>query len=292
MTQLRIHVEAAIDFPEEEIDFLSDGIIENKTIKILTDLKKIQQKAEQGCLLREGMNVAIVGQPNAGKSSLLNALSGKESAIVTDIAGTTRDTLKEEINIDGMPLHIIDTAGLRESECKVEKIGIQRAWDVIKNADQILMVVDENKKEDQTSKKIDQQLIKQFPESVDITIIHNKIDKLNQDKKWFKNKHYTEIFLSAKKSSGINFLKEHLKQCMGYQSAGEGNFMARRRHLEAIDKTIKFVEKGLTQLQEYSAGELLAEELRLGQESLSEITGEFTSDDLLGRIFTSFCIGK
>ncbi len=292
LIQLRIYVEAAIDFPEEEIDFLSDGKVEKDTQNILTDLNAILKKAQQGCLIREGMTVAIAGQPNAGKSSLLNALSGKESAIVTDIAGTTRDVLKEEINIDGMPLHIIDTAGLRESDCEVEKIGIKRAWDVIENADQILMVVDESCIDDPQQQIVNEQLMAQFPESIDITIIHNKIDLADKIPSINHSEHQTEIYLSAKQNAGIELLKDHLKQCMGYQSTGEGTFMARRRHLEAIQKAIHNVENGLQQLQEYSAGELLAEELRLAQNALSEITGEFTSDDLLGRIFTSFCIGK
>ncbi len=292
LIQLRIYVEAAIDFPEEEIDFLSDGKVEKDTQNILTDLNAILKKAQQGCLIREGMTVAIAGQPNAGKSSLLNALSGKESAIVTDIAGTTRDVLKEEINIDGMPLHIIDTAGLRESDCEVEKIGIKRAWDVIENADQILMVVDESCIDDPQQQIVNEQLMAQFPESIDITIIHNKIDLADKIPSINHSEHQTEIYLSAKQNAGIELLKDHLKQCMGYQSTGEGTFMARRRHLEAIQKAIHNVENGLQQLQEYLAGELLAEELRLAQNALSEITGEFTSDDLLGRIFTSFCIGK
>ncbi len=292
LTQLRIYVEAAIDFPEEEIDFLSDGKVENDTQIILADIQQILYKAEQGCLMREGMTVAIAGQPNAGKSSLLNALSGKESAIVTDIAGTTRDVLKEEINIDGMPLHIIDTAGLRDSDCKVEKIGIERAWDVIKNADEILLVVDESKAQEKESQNINQQLLKQFPESVKITIIHNKIDQSNKKPQIIEAENQTEIYLSAKENKGIELLTSHLKKSMGYQSAGEGTFMARRRHLEAIQKALASVETGLVQLQEYAAGELLAEELRQAQNYLSEITGEFSSDDLLGRIFTSFCIGK
>jgi tRNA modification GTPase len=292
LIQLRIYVEAAIDFPEEEIDFLSDGKVEQDTQTILKNLYQILHQAEQGCLMREGMNVAIAGQPNAGKSSLLNALSGKESAIVTDIAGTTRDVLKEEINLDGMPLHIIDTAGLRDSDCEVEKIGIQRAWSVIESADQILLVIDENTVTDPENIKINQSLKEQFPDTIDITLIHNKIDLAAKQPAIYKGEHLTEIYLSAKQNVGIDLLKDHLKQCMGFQSSGEGNFMARRRHLEAIKQAIVNVENGLKQLQEFAAGELLAEELRLAQNALSEITGEFTSDDLLGRIFTSFCIGK
>jgi tRNA modification GTPase len=235
------------------------------------------------------MNVAIVGQPNAGKSSLLNALSGKESAIVTDIAGTTRDVLKEEINIDGMPLHIIDTAGLRESHCEVEKIGIERAWKVIDTADQILLVMDENNPNNEQKNK---QLLAQFPDTISITLIHNKIDLADKAPRILEKKGLTSIYLSAKEQKGIELLKDHLKKSMGYQNAGEGSFMARRRHLEAINNAIESVKKGLFELQQFSAGELLAEELRQAQNYLSEITGEFTSDDLLGRIFTSFCIGK
>jgi tRNA modification GTPase len=307
LINLRIYVEAAIDFPEEEIDFLSDGKVEQDTKNILMDLNNILIQAQQGCLIREGMNVAIVGEPNAGKSSLLNILSGKESAIVTDVAGTTRDVLKEEINIDGMPLHIIDTAGLRDSNCEVEKIGIQRAWQVIENADQILLVIDEtqydqttkNNRFKLTNKPISTpinynytQLLEQFPNSVNITLIHNKIDQVNKQPTILTIEQYTHIYLSAKKGIGIELLKEHLKQCMGFQNAGEGSFMARRRHLEAINDAIFSVEQGLLQLQHCSAGELLAEELRQAQNSLSKITGEFTSDDLLGQIFTNFCIGK
>jgi len=191
-----------------------------------------------------------------------------------------------------MPLHIIDTAGLRESDCEVEKIGIERAWNVIENADQILLVIDENNSDDESSININQKLLEQFPSSIDITLIHNKIDQISKQPEIIKGEHRTQIYLSAKENRGIELLKEHLKQCMGFQSAGEGSFMARRRHLEAINNAIQSVENGLTQLQEFSAGELLAEELRQAQNFLSEITGEFSSDDLLGRIFTSFCIGK
>jgi len=292
LIQLRIYVEAAIDFPEEEIDFLSDGKVEQDTINILSACKQILKQAQQGCLMREGMSVVIAGQPNAGKSSLLNVMSGKQSAIVTDIAGTTRDVLKEYINIDGMPVHIIDTAGLRDSNCEVEKIGIQRAWQEIQNADQILLVVDSTTEDDQLIQDNNKQLLQQFPDNINVTIIHNKIDQVNKEACINHSNLKTEIFLSAKQEQGIHYLKEHLKQCMGYQNTAEGTFMARRRHLDAIERALQAIQSGLSQLQDYSAGELLAEELRHAQNSLSEITGEFSSDDLLGRIFTSFCIGK
>jgi len=286
--QLRMYVEAAIDFPEEEIDFLSDGKVSDDTISILTELQLLQNKAAQGCLIREGMTVAIAGQPNAGKSSLLNALSGKQSAIVTDVAGTTRDTLKEEINLDGMPLHVIDTAGLRDSDCKVEKIGIERAWDVINQADKILFLVDHSK----GLQIQDREIIAKLPAQVPVTLVYNKIDKTDCDEKIVENDSISEIYLSAKKVTGIELLRQYLKDYMGFKTTEEGVFSARRRHIESLTEATHCVEKGLQQLQHFNAGELLAEELNSAQVALSQITGEFDSDDLLGRIFTGFCIGK
>lgn len=286
LIHLRMYVEAAIDFPEEEIDFLSDGKVEADTQAILKHLNELLSKATQGCLIREGMTVAIAGQPNAGKSSLLNALSGKESAIVTDIAGTTRDVLKEEINIDGMPLHIIDTAGLRESDCKVERIGIERAWDVINTADKILFLVDHS----MGLNEIDDELLAQLPKSIPVTLVYNKIDKTQQQA--YLDQKKNALYLSAKENKGIDLLKQFLKDFMGFQTTEEGVFSARRRHVEALNRALDSVNNGLIQLQQYNAGELLAEELSVAQTALSEITGEFDSDDLLGRIFTGFCIGK
>lgn len=288
LIQLRIFVEAAIDFPEEEIDFLSDGKVAFQLQIILNQLHKVLSSAQQGILLREGMSVVILGRPNAGKSSLLNALSGKESAIVTNIAGTTRDIVKEEILIDGMPLHILDTAGLRESVDIVEKMGIKKAWEAVKNADRILVVV-------QADKKIhpeDQLILNQMPSHIPVSIIHNKIDLINKLPGLVKIADKIELWLSAKHHLGIDLLKEHLKSVMGYTQATEGVFMARQRHLDAIKKALRLVESGQEQLHVYAAGELLAEDLRQAQSSLSEITGQFSSDDLLGKIFTSFCIGK
>lgn len=288
LIQLRIYVEAAIDFPEEEIDFLSDGKVAGQLQHILEQLHRVLASAQQGVLLREGMSVVILGRPNAGKSSLLNALSGRESAIVTDIAGTTRDIVKEEIQIDGMPLHVLDTAGLREATDAVEQIGIQRAWAAIEEADRILVMVQAN----EAIHPEDQAILEKMPSHIPVTLIHNKIDLIEKSPGLSENDGETEIWLSAKHHLGLDLLKQHLKTEMGYAQTEEGVFMARKRHLEALQTALHFVETGQQQLEHFAAGELLAEDLRQAQQALSEITGQFTSDDLLGRIFTSFCIGK
>jgi len=299
---LRMYVEAAIDFPEEEIDFLADKKIVNDLKKIINQVNSVQKQAQQGSIIREGMRVVIAGKPNAGKSSLLNALSGKETAIVTDIAGTTRDVLAEQIHIDGMPLHIIDTAGLRESEDKVEQIGIERAWQEIKKADRVLLMVDASEhpnglNDEQDIRKYYPEFFAQLPESIGLTLIRNKADINNVITGYSEiidddNKQHAIITLSAKTGDGIDNLREHLKSIMGYQGSTEGGFMARRRHLVALDSAHQHLLIGLEQLESYVAGEILAEELRLCQQALDQITGEFTSDDLLGKIFSSFCIGK
>jgi tRNA modification GTPase len=291
LIQLRIYVEAAIDFPEEEIDFLSDGKIEKDLLNIEAQLTQIFQEAKQGSLVRDGMRLVIAGKPNAGKSSLLNALSGRDSAIVTPIAGTTRDVLREHIHIDGMPLHIADTAGLRESPDQVEQIGIERAWQEIEQADRILLVVDANQN---SSTDIDQL----WPESINkidrqkIILIRNKID-LSQESTGLSTTSNGQQFIniSAKHHQGIDELRSYLKSIMGFQQTNESGFTARRRHLDALQRAANFLQQGKIQLQ-HAAGELLAEDLRQAQNALSEITGEFTPDDLLGRIFSSFCIGK
>ena len=283
LTQLRIYVESALDFPEEEIDFLADDAIANKLIAVKQKLSAVKKSAQQGRLLKEGMTVVIAGKPNAGKSSLLNQLAGQESAIVTEIPGTTRDILREHIQIDGLPLHIIDTAGLRDSDDIVEQEGVKRAKQMIEKADRILFVVD--------IKDNDETVLQTLPKGIGITTIVNKIDTENRSSEIIENQ-ISKIYLSAKTGDGIDLLKQHLKKCMGYQQKTEGQFIARRRHLDAIDKAeqhLKIADKNLHQLK---AGELLAEELRLAQEELSSITGEFSSDDLLGRIFSDFCIGK
>jgi len=288
LIQLRIYVEAAIDFPEEEIDFLSDGKVAGELQSILTQLHQVLASAQQGVLLREGMSVVILGRPNAGKSSLLNALSGRESAIVTDIAGTTRDIVKEEIQVDGLPLHILATAGLRETTDAVEQIGVARAWSALEEADRVLVVVQAN----ESIHPEDEAILAKLPSHLPLTLIHNKVDLIEKSPGLVELDDKTEIWLSAKHHFGLDLLKDHLKKDMGYQQTAEGVFMARKRHLDALQRALDFVETGQTQLQQFAAGELLAEDLRQAQQALSEITGQFSSDDLLGRIFTSFCIGK
>lgn len=292
LTQLRIYVEAAIDFPEEEIDFLSDGKVAGDLAQIETQLHQVQNQAQQGSLIREGMKVVIAGRPNAGKSSLLNALAGKDSAIVTDIAGTTRDVLREHIHLDGMPLHIIDTAGLRDSPDEVEQIGIERAWQEIREADKVLFVVDANEQQQDNPEQIWPEFMAKLPPNLPLTLIRNKADLAGLSIEQSQSGRYACINLSAKQNQGVDILKEHLKAQMGYQGTTEGAFMARRRHLDAIEQAQQFLEQGKYQLETFNAGEMLAEDLRLAQQALSEITGEFSSDDLLGRIFSSFCIGK
>ena len=290
--QLRIYVEAAIDFPEEEIDFLSDGKVAGDLVQIIRQLKSVKQQARQGTLIREGMSVVIAGKPNAGKSSLLNALSGRDSAIVTHIEGTTRDVLREHIHIDGLPLHIIDTAGLRESPDEVEQIGIARAWDEIRKADRILMVVDSSNNAATDPSELWPDFVQQLDNTDHLTLVRNKCDLSQLPVQEQSDSRVPVITLSAKTGDGIDTLRQHLKQCIGYTGTTEGGFTARRRHLDALDRAEQLLITGREQLLGMAAGELLAEDLRQAQNCLSEITGEFTPDALLGRIFSSFCIGK
>lgn len=293
LIHLRIYVEASIDFPEEEIDFLSDGKVARDLDGIIERLQQVFKEARQGVLVRDGMRVVIAGRPNAGKSSLLNALSGRESAIVTSIEGTTRDVLREHIHIDGMPLHIIDTAGLRESPDEVEQIGIQRAWQEIQQADRVLLLVDSRQSQLTNPHEIWPEFVEKLQDPSKITLVRNKIDLSEEAAGLFQtNSGDLYIGISAATGAGIDELKHHLKTIMGFSGSGEGGFTARRRHLDALERAQSFLSSGKAQLQGYAAGELLAEDLRHAQNSLSEITGEFTPDDLLGRIFSSFCIGK
>lgn len=282
---VRMYVEAAIDFPEEEVDFLSDNKLQTQLQALTENLQALLDHARQGALLREGMTVVIAGQPNAGKSSLLNALAGRESAIVTEIAGTTRDVLRETLLIDGMPLHIVDTAGLRDSDDRVEQEGIRRAWNAIADADRILLVVDSST--DDGRRELSEQLA---PHREKLTLVLNKADLSGLPIGLSDDGH--SIQLSAREGQGIDLLRQHLKDCMGYHGGSDSQFTARQRHLDALQQAQQHFEQGLEQLRVYHAGELLAEELRLSQEALATITGAFTPDDLLGKIFSSFCIGK
>ncbi|MGY6040310.1 tRNA uridine-5-carboxymethylaminomethyl(34) synthesis GTPase MnmE [Aeromonas sp. AE23HZ002T15] len=292
LTRLRIYVEAAIDFPDEEIDFLSDGKVAGDLYAIMASLEDVRGEAKQGALLREGMKVVIAGRPNAGKSSLLNALAGRESAIVTEIAGTTRDVLREHIHLDGMPLHIIDTAGLRDTQDKVEQIGIERAWAEIEQADRVLFMVDGTTTDAVDPHEIWPEFVDRLPKNIGLTVVRNKADLTGEDLAPSQELGHAVYRISAKTELGLPALREHLKACMGFQGSAEGGFMARRRHLDALERAAERLLVAKEQLEVFVAGELVAEELRLAQESLSEITGEFSSDDLLGRIFSSFCIGK
>lgn len=285
ITYLRMYVEAAIDFPEEEVDFLSDGKVATLLQAILDDLESIRAQAKQGVIIKEGLSLVIAGRPNAGKSTLINKLAGQEVAIVTEIAGTTRDVMRQHILIDDIPVHIIDTAGLRESDDVVEKEGIKRAWQELKQADCVLLVIDVNEKED--SEAFKKQIRKSVLEQTPIITIYNKIDTQGIPVQLIDS----TVYLSAKQGEGIEGLKKLIKHVVGYQP-NEGHFLARRRHLDALDEAKNLLDTGQKQLSDHKAGELLAEDLRQAHQSLCRITGEYTSDDLLGAIFSSFCIGK
>ncbi len=289
LTLLRLYVEAAIDFPEEEIDFLGDGVVLAKLLLIVDAVNELCLRAKQGARLRDGIRLVIAGQPNAGKSSLLNALTRQDTAIVTDIAGTTRDVLREEIDLNGLPVQVLDTAGLRETDDPVERIGVQRAWDAISKADHALFLLDSRK--GWTAE--DSRLRALLPAGLPVTLVWNKQDAINglpdvrQDEDG-----ETSVYLSAKTGVGLDGLRQHLMTALGVQHLGEGTILARARHIDALTRAQEALARGQHQLLTYNAGDLLAEELRIAQESLGEITGTFRADDLLGRIFREFCIGK
>ena len=285
LINLRMYVEACLDFPEEEIDFITQGNVAEKLKAIADELKLVFAKAKQGSLLREGLHIVLVGQPNVGKSSLMNQLSGEEVAIVTPIAGTTRDAIKNVIQINGLPMHIIDTAGLRETNDEVEKIGIARTYQALENAQVALLLVDAAHGISEKEKSI----LSCLPQEIDKIWVHNKIDTTKETAKIVEKAGETHIYLSAKTGAGVDLLKQHLLNIAGYQQNAEGIFMARARHLEALKQVDAHLQ--LAQKNRHQA-ELIAEELRLAQEALSSITGEFTPDDLLGEIFSKFCIGK
>ena len=297
LIHLRMLVEATLDFPEEEIDFLQQADAAGQLAGIAAQLDAIRRQAQQGALLREGIQVVIAGQPNAGKSSLLNALAGAELAIVTPIAGTTRDKVTQTIQIEGVPLHVIDTAGLRDTALaevdQVEAIGIERAWSEITRADAVLFLHDLTRvgqdDYDAADARIAERLQAQLPEQVPVLHIANKADAVSaagqQDD--------THLAISAKTGAGLDALRQRLLQIVGWQSAPEGVFIARERHVQALERVATHVELADAHLNTAQpALDILAEELRLAQNALNEITGEFSPDDLLGEIFGKFCIGK
>lgn len=290
---LRMLVEATLDFPDEEIDFLEAADAKGKLAKLQAQLSTVLAQAGQGAILREGMNVVLVGAPNVGKSSLLNALAGDDVAIVTNIAGTTRDTVREQIILDGVPIHITDTAGLRETDDVVEKIGIERSEKAVQNADVALILIDPDEDLNETTRKI----IFQLPENLKRIEIHNKTDLRNETAErvdnfsgGLKSGADTLIKLSAKTGDGLDLLKKLLLDTIGWQGESEGLFLARTRHLNALKAAQ--IELNNAALCSNTQLELLAEHLRLAQMSCNQITGEFTADDLLGVIFSRFCIGK
>ncbi|MDH3694900.1 MAG: tRNA uridine-5-carboxymethylaminomethyl(34) synthesis GTPase MnmE [Gammaproteobacteria bacterium] len=287
LTELRIFVEAAIDFPEEEIDFLQENKIAEQTTQLHIDLQKLLQNTRQGSLLRDGLNIVLAGLPNAGKSSLLNRLCGEERAIVSEIPGTTRDTIEQQFQIDGLLVNVIDTAGLRASTDEVEQEGVRRAYKAMQIADQVLLIVDKSKYEDIDTKK----LLQQLPDDVPVTLVYNKTDLMEQIAKENQHSDLPVLNVSAKTGQGISELCNQLKRSAGF-TTGESLFSARRRHIDAIEKAQYHLQAGINNIALRQAGELLAEDLRQTHDALGEITGRVTVDDLLGRIFSSFCIGK
>lgn len=286
---LRTYVEAAIDFPEEEVDFLADEQLAERFQTVREHFEGVEQSARQGRLLREGMTVVLAGRPNAGKSSLLNKLAGYEAAIVTPIPGTTRDVVRERIDIDGMPLHVLDTAGLRKGGDIVEEEGIRRAEAEMTRADRVLFVIDAA--EDPSASAFREESAR-MPKGVPVTLVFNKCDLAVGIPVADTITGPPRVAVSATTGMGVDSLRMHLKQCMGYQTLDAGSVSARQRHLDSLARARRNVDEAQRQLQDRRAGELVAEELRGAQLALNEITGEFTNDDLLGRIFSSFCIGK
>ena len=289
LIDLRSYVEAAIDFPEEEVDFLGDKELRGRLATVRSHFDAVGTAANQGRLLRDGMTVVLAGRPNSGKSSLLNRLAGYEAAIVTAIPGTTRDVLRERIDIDGLPLHVLDTAGLRDSDDEVEREGVRRAAAEMSRADRVLFIIDTSI--DPLGQAFEEERAR-LPPDVPVTLVFNKIDLGSGIPVADTYSGPPRINVSAVTGLGLDLLRAHLKDSVSFQIAGNGSVSARRRHLEALARARECVESAARELEQHRAGELVAEELREGQKALDEITGIFTADDLLGRIFGSFCIGK
>ena len=289
LVDLRAYVEAAIDFPEDEVDFLGDAQLAERLTTVRGHFDAVLAAAGQGRLLRDGLNVVLAGRPNSGKSSLLNRLAGYDAAIVTAIPGTTRDVLRERIDIDGLPLHVLDTAGLRDSEDAVEREGVRRAAAEMTRADRVLFVID--CANDAPGRAFAEERAR-LPPDVPVTLVFNKIDLAGGLPLDDTVAGPPRLHVSAVTGAGLDQLRAHLKACVSFQTAGNGSISARRRHIEALARARDCVETAARELGQRRAGELVAEELRLGQQALEEITGIFTADDLLGRIFGSFCIGK
>ena len=289
LIELRTYVEAAIDFPEEEVDFLADTQLTERLATVHGHFDAVTAAAGQGRLLRDGLTVVLAGRPNSGKSSLLNRLAGYDAAIVTAIPGTTRDVLRERIDIDGLPLHVLDTAGLRDSDDAVEREGVRRAAAEMSRADRVLFVIDASN--DALGRAFHEER-ERLPRDVPVTLIFNKIDLAEGLPVSDTVSGPPRVHVSATTGAGLAALRSHLKGCVSFQTAGNGSISARKRHLEALTRARQCVETAARELQQRRAGELVAEELRLAQRALEEVTGIFTADDLLGRIFGSFCIGK
>ena len=286
----RMYIEAAIDFPEEEVDFLSDGRISRNLDELECSLKEILQQANEGALMREGITLVLAGRTNAGKSSLMNQLSGRNSSIVTKIPGTTRDLINEFIHLDGIPLKLVDTAGIRTAKDEVEQEGVRRALAEIENADGMLVLIDLQSTRDWQQDLAS--LIGELPDKEKVLVVLNKIDVASRQPEIPQHFDYSVTCISAKLGTGMADLKSVIKAAFSLDLSEEGSFIARARHVEALTRGLDHLQVGKEQLLSRQAGELLAEELRLCHETLSEITGEFSSDDLLGRIFSNFCIGK
>jgi tRNA modification GTPase len=289
LVDLRAYVEAAIDFPEEEVDFLGDTELADRLATVRGHFDAVTAAAGQGRLLRDGITVVLAGRPNSGKSSLLNRLAGYDAAIVTAIPGTTRDVLRERIAIDGLPLHVLDTAGLRDSQDAVEREGVRRAAAEMSRADRVLFVIDSA--DDPLGHAFAEERGR-LPADIPVTLVFNKIDLAPGQPVDDTLSGPPRIHVSAVTGKGLDQLRAHLKACVSFQTAGNGSISARRRHIEALARARECVETAARELQQRRGGELVAEELRVAQRALEEVTGIFTADDLLGRIFGSFCIGK